>query len=316
MTDSEPICFLVGVTAAGKTELALRVAEATGAAILSMDSMLVYRRMDVGTAKPDASARARAPHYLIDLADPDERYDLQRYTADFQRAEADAALAGRRVLVTGGTGLYLQSIVYGVFGGPPTDLALRERLQARAKESGSPALHRSLETLDPEAAARIHPNDEKRVLRALEVWEQTGRRISEWQAEWRSGQAGRERRIVGVRRDEPELTDRILRRTRAMLDAGWVEEARAIRDGAGFGPTAIQALGYREVLELADGDASRQETEEQITLRTRQFARRQRTWFRRFPEILWIDPDSEDAPGVVIDAFSWPGSLPGRVSGS
>ncbi len=303
MTDLEPLVLLVGVTAAGKTELALRAAERAHATILSMDSMLVYRGMDIGTAKPDAAERARVPHALIDLAAPDERYDLQRYVADFAAAERDARAAGTVPFAVGGTGLYLQALAYGVFAGPPTDLALRDRLKARTADVGRAAMHAELARLDPRAAERIHPNDEKRVLRAFEVYEQTGRRISDWQEEWDADRPGRPRRILGVMRDEPELTERIRRRTLRMLDAGWVEEARAIRDGVGFGPTARQALGYREVLELADGTATRDETLERIVLRTRQFARRQRTWFRRFPEILWIDPDSADATGVVIEAL-------------
>ncbi len=303
---NEPLDVLVGCTAAGKTALSLALAERLGAEILSMDSMQVYRGLDVGTAKPGPADRARVPHHLLDLVDPDERYDVQRYLADFEAAEAAVRARGRVPLVVGGTGFYLQAILYGLFEGPAVDLALRARLVARAASEGLGALHAELAHADPPSARRIHPNDEKRVVRALEVLEQTGRPLSEWQTEWaREGRAraGRPRRIVGLARAEPGLSARIAERTSAMLAAGWVEEARRVRSGPGFGPTAIQALGYREVLALADGQATLEETAARIALRTRQFARRQRTWFRRFPEIQWIDPESADAPGAVEEAL-------------
>lgn len=297
-TDAEPLAFLVGPTASGKTELALELAEQAGAALLSMDSMLVYRGMDIGTAKPTPAEQKRVPHRGLDLADPPERYDVQRYLADAEAALREIRSLGRPVLVCGGTGFYLQALVFGLFEGPPADLEIRAALKERALAEGSAALHAELERVDPPSAQRIHPNDEKRVIRALEVREQTGKPLSDWQAEWGwqgEAPAGRPRRIVGLEVDRGRLDERIRARTRQMLDDGWVEEACAIRDGVGFGPTSIQALGYREVLELADGRATREETFELVALRTRQFARRQRTWFRRFPEICWIDPEAADA---------------------
>ena len=305
----EPIDVLVGCTAAGKTELALEVAGRLGAEILSMDSMLVYRGMDVGTAKPTPEERRRVPHHLIDLVEPSERYDVQRWLADFERAEAAVRAAGKRPLVVGGTGFYLQAVLHGLFDGPPADPSLRASIEQRGRELGDQGLHGELRRVDPLAAERIHPHDQKRVRRALEVWEQTGSPLSAQQEQWGwSGEArpGRPRRLVGLAREEPRLTRRIRSRTRAMLDAGWVEEARRVRASCGLGPTARQALGYREVLELADGLATRAETEERIALRTRRFARRQRTWFRRFADIEWIDPESADAPGVVAGLFAAP----------
>jgi len=293
---------LVGCTAAGKTELSLELAERLGAEILSMDSMLVYRGLDVGTAKPTAVQRARVPHHLIDLVEPDERYDVQRYLQDFEAAERDVRSRGALPLVVGGTGFYLQAILFGLFAGPPVDPELRARIETRAREEGLALLHAELGERDPASAARIHPNDRKRVVRALEVLEQTGRPLSEWQAEWGwkgEERPGRPRRIVGLAREEPGLTDRIRARTHEMLEAGWVEEALRVRAGAGFGPTAIQALGYREVLAHADGELTCSELVERIVLRTRQFARRQRTWFRRFAEILWIGPDDASAVEAV-----------------
>jgi tRNA dimethylallyltransferase len=309
-----PLVVLLGPTASGKTGLALEAAAASGASILSMDSMLVYRGMDVGTAKPTPQERARVPHHLIDLVGPEERYDVQRYLADFGEADATVAAEGGRALVVGGTGFYLQALVHGVFDGPPVDADVRARLEARAEAEGSPALHAELSGVDAASADRIHPNDRKRVVRALEVWEQTGRPLSDWQTEWGwtgEERPGRPRRLIGLRRPEADLDARIGARTRAMLDAGWVEEARRIRDGSGFGPTAIQALGYREALAVADGQLTRDEAEERIAQRTRRFARKQGTWLRRFPEIEWVDAKAPSALLVQSVRAALAGAGPG-----
>ena len=299
---AETLSLLVGGTGAGKSAFALELAEACGAEVVSMDSMLVYRGMDVGTAKPTPPERARVPHHVLDRALPSERYDVSRWLADAEAALADVRARGRRALVVGGTGLYLKALLSGMFGGPPVDPALREELRERARAEGPATLHAELLRVDPAAAARIHPHDAKRVTRALEVWRQTGRPISAWQREWGwTGDPAPERpaRLVGLAHEPDELDRRIARRTRAMLDGGWPEEARAIREGCGFGPTAGQALGYREVLELVDGRTTRAAAEERIVTLTRRFARRQRTWFRRFPAIRW-----ESARAATIESIA------------
>ena len=308
----EPLLFLVGPTAVGKTAFALELAEALGAWIVSLDSMQVYRRMDIGTAKPTPDERERVPHLCLDRVEPSERYDVQRYLKDAEAAREHCRRVGKRALFVGGAGLYLKALCRGLFGGPPVDLELRERLKARAREAGSPALHAELAHLDPASAARLHPNDEKRVLRALEVLEQTGRSLSDWQREWGwHGRSATERpqRIVGLRLPGALLDERIRARVCGMLERGWARETRAIRDGVGFGPTAIQALGYREVLELADGCESSAEIEERLVALTRRFVRRQHTWFRSWPHIRWIDPRAADAQRVALGAL-------GALSGS
>lgn len=294
----ELLRFLVGPTAVGKSVLALVLAERLGAEILSLDSMLVYRGMDVGTAKPGAAERARVRHHLLDLVLPSESFSVQRYVAAARAALADVRARGVRALFVGGTGLYLKVLTHGLFGGPETDVALRSELEARWNAEGADALHLELARADPVSAGRIHARDKKRVVRALEVWVQTGRALSDWQQEWKSG-AGEPRRIVGLSCAPRELDVRIAERVRLMLDSGWVEEARAIRDGVGFGPTAAAALGYAEVLAFADGTIDRAECERRIALSTRQFARRQRTWFRKFPEIAWVPWKREDPAGTA-----------------
>ncbi|MEZ5980275.1 MAG: tRNA (adenosine(37)-N6)-dimethylallyltransferase MiaA [Planctomycetota bacterium] len=271
---------LVGPTASGKTELGVELARRLGAEVGSLDSMLVYRGMDVGTAKPTLAERGGVPHHLFDLCDPRERYDVQRYLADAATAEREVEARGSRALFVGGTGFYLKALVHGLFDGPPVDVELRARLEARAREEGAVALHRELMQLDPVLARRLHPNDVRRVVRGLEVHEQTGRRLSELQTEW--GGAGRAARVFVLAPPPEELERRIAARTEAMLAAGWIEEVRAVLDGGGFGPTSCQALGYPEVVAYLEGRLGRDELAPAIALRTRQFARRQRTWFKHF----------------------------------
>ncbi len=303
--DRTAFSFLIGPTAVGKSALALELAERSGAEIVSMDSMQVYRGMDIGTAKASAEEQARVPHHGIDRVGPEERYDVQRYLADVREVLTDLEARGARALFVGGTAFYLKALVRGLFGGPPVDLAVRAAIEERADELGSEGLHAELARRDPVSSARIHPNDRKRVVRALEVLEQTGRPLSAWQQEWGWGEAEskvRPHRIVSLVADPDAHEERMRRRIARMLDRGWAEEALAIRDGGGFGPTSIQALGYQEVLEYADGKLGRKEVEDLIQLRTRQFARRQRAWFRSFEGSCRLQ-----APGDVGQALAFLG---------
>jgi len=294
-TSAEPWLFLVGPTAVGKTALGLELARALGAEIVSLDSMQVYRGLDIGTAKPTPAERACVPHHLLDLVGPEERYDVARYRRDAEAVVARLAARGKRALFVGGTGLYLKVLTRGLFDGPAPDAELRARLQQRAREHGVAALHAELLRRDPASAARLHPNDEKRVLRALEVLEQTGRTLSDWQREWADPGLARAARIVGLRLEFEHLEQRIRARVEAMLEAGWSDEARAVEAGPGFGPTAVQALGYSEVLALARGELTRAACVARITQLTRRFAKKQHTWYRSFPSIAWLDPGNEAA---------------------
>ncbi len=308
MLDEKELCFLVGSTAVGKSELALELAERAGAWICSLDSMLVYRGMDIGTAKPSAEDQARIAHFCIDRVDPPERYDAQRYLGDVAEAEAKASAAGKRLLFVGGTAFYLKLLINGLFEGPAVDLELRAQLEGRVESEGLEVLVEELRELDPVSAERIHPNDKKRVLRAIEVQRQTGKPLSKLQDTWGWEGAARVRphRIVGLFRPPELLERRIRERTGRMLEQGWAEEVRTIRDGVGFGPTSIQALGYRQVLEHLDGKLDADECARQIALKTRQFARRQRTWFRGLERTFgleWIDPGQEDGIDKALAAL-------------
>jgi tRNA dimethylallyltransferase len=306
--DAAALRLLIGPTASGKSALALELARCAGAEIVSLDSMLVYRGMDIGTAKPSASEREQVRHHLLDRVDPNERYDVRCYLADTAAVLDDLGQRGVRALFVGGTGLYVQSLLYGLFDAPPVDLRLRAELEAQVRAHGLAALHARLCEIDPASAARIHPNDEKRLVRALEVHAQTGKPLSEWQVTWGSegrGPLARAHRMVGLAIAGERLAQRITERTRAMLDAGWAEEACRVRDTTGFGPTAGQALGYREAMAWAAGQVSRAEAEQAIARATRRFARRQATWFRRFPGVTWIPWDAPDRVQRALDALGW-----------
>jgi tRNA dimethylallyltransferase len=286
---------LVGPTASGKTGLALQVAAALGdVEIVSMDSMQVYRGMDVGTAKATPNERVAVPHHLIDVADPDEEWSVARFQAEARAAVADIETRGHRALLVGGTGLYVQAVVDPMTF-PPEDRVLRAEIGRRAVESGGlDALYAELVRVDPAAAARIEPGNVRRVVRALEVIRLTGRRFSSFGPGLQDfGATAFPVRMVGVWLPREVLNARIDRRLAGMVTAGIVDEVAALRDRsrsggrAGLSRTAAQAIGYQEMLAHLGGDGTLDDAVSAAAVRTRQFARRQRMWFRRDPRISW-----------------------------
>ncbi|MGE3806020.1 MAG: tRNA (adenosine(37)-N6)-dimethylallyltransferase MiaA [Gemmataceae bacterium] len=281
---------LTGPTGAGKSALALALAERKHAEIISMDSMALYRGMDIGTAKPDRAMRARVPHHLIDVLDPWESASVAWWLERAAEACRDIQAQGRRALIVGGTPLYLKALMFGLFPGPPGDPQVRGRLEEVAASAGAETLHRRLQDVDPETAARLHPNDVRRVVRALEVFELTGRPISAWQTQWqKSEEAGSPIYCVELPREE--LYARIDARVLAMFDAGLLEEVKRLQQlSKPMSRAAAQALGYKEVLEHLDGRASLAETVERVQTRSRNFAKRQLTWFRHLPGCTRLGP--------------------------
>jgi len=272
---------IVGPTASGKTDLALRVAERIGAEIVSCDSMQLYRELDVGTAKPTAEERARVPHHLVDLLRPDDVYSAARYADDADRAIADIVARKKRVLVVGGTGLYLRALRFGLFAAPARDDALRARLlDEEARTSG--ILHLKLRAVDPRAAERIAPADLVRLVRALEVHTLTGVPISEHHARHR---ATPRHPIEVMLLDPPRerLEARIAARVDVMLAGGLVDEARQIRQKWGAAIPGLSSVGYAEVCQLLDGQLAASGLSDAIFRATRRYARRQRTWFAKEP---------------------------------
>jgi tRNA dimethylallyltransferase len=289
-----PLWVLAGPTASGKTAVSLRVAERLGLELCSMDSMLVYRGMDVGTAKPSPAERARVPHHGIDLVEPSATFGVQDWLAEAGAAEARAAARGRALLFVGGTAFYLKALVSGLFQGPAPDPALRAELERAFDERGAAALHAELAAVDPHSAARLHAHDRKRVVRALEVWRQTGRALSQWQTQWSAAPA-RELRLVALALAPQRLAERIEARTRALFDAGWEDELRGLLARGGLGPTAAQALGYAEVARLVRGELTRVAAQAQVSAATRRFARKQRTWLRGFAGRVEVAAPRDDA---------------------
>jgi tRNA dimethylallyltransferase len=283
---------IVGPTAAGKTALSLEVAEALGAEIVAVDSRQVYRGMDVGTAKPTAAERRRVPHHCLDLADPAADFDVARYRAAALAALADIAARGRPALVVGGTGLWLRVLLRGLCPAPPRAPAVRAALRALAARRGVTELHRQLAVLDPVAASRIHPRDAVRLERALEVVFASGRRLSAWQAAHRFADAPYDALVVGVAVPAPELDARIAARAAHMVDAGFADEVRGLlaRRLPATAP-AWAAVGYREMRAFVEGECDLAGAVAAIVRATRRFAKRQRTWFRAEPDIVWRPPE-------------------------
>ena len=298
--DVSPIWVLTGPTAAGKTELAMQIAERTGAEIASMDSMAVYRRMEIGTAKPRTAERARVPHHLIDLADPDQDFDTARWCAAAQESCDDARRRGVQLLFVGGTPLYLMAFFKGMVDTPPADVELRARLAARHAAEPA-ALHRELSERDPDSASWIHPNDQKRVVRALEVLELTGRPASAQREHFARPGFRVPCRILSFEREREELRARINLRTRAMLAAGLLEETRAIRDDCGFSRTASLAIGYAECLQhLERPFKDEEELRNRIRRATHGLVRRQATWLRRIDSITRIGPSTSADVALAV----------------
>ena len=303
---------LAGPTGAGKSAVALDLADRLNGEIVAMDSMTLYRGMDVGTAKPTAAERRRVPHHLVDVLDPWEAGSVAWWLDRAADACADIRGRGKRPLFVGGTPFYLKALLCGLFDAPPSDPAVRTRLEAEAPAT----LHARLSEVDPIAAARLHPNDVRRVVRALEVWELTGRPISDYQQTWDSpnfaGAAAQPappaQPIPCVALDWPreELYRRIDARVEAMLAAGWLDEVRRLV--AGPRPPskeASQALGYPELMaHLAGTGPGWDDTVARIQTRTRQFAKRQLTWFRGLPGVVFVPADRPGVADRVVEVWT------------
>ena len=302
--DNPPVVCLMGPTAAGKTDLALALHAKGGFDLISVDSAMVYRGMDIGTAKPDAAVQARAPHALIDIRDPAEAYSAAEFARD-ARALIDAShRAGRVPLLVGGTMLYFRALLHGLSRLPAADPGVRADLEREAADTGWPALHRRLAAVDAATAARLHPNDAQRIQRALEVHALTGKPLSALQAQtapepW----SGRLVRIAMAPASRAELHERIAARFEAMLADGFVDEVAGLRARSDLHRDlpSMRAVGYRQVWDWLDGRMPRDELLFRGTVATRQFARRQITWLRREPDLNWLDSRAGDWPARLRD---------------
>ena len=298
------VALLLGPTGSGKTALSLALAERFGGEIVSCDSVAVYRGMDLGTAKPTAAERMRVPHHLIDVAEPDQPFTAGAYSRSARAALIQIAGRGHLPIVTGGTGLYLRALTEGLFTGPPRHEELRERLRVRAKKRGSLWLHRILSRLDPNSAARIHPNDVPKLIRAIEVCLAARQPMSRVLA--RDPLTGFRLLRIGLNPPRQELYRRLNERCAAMFSAGLVEETRGLL--ARYGRVkALDSLGYRQALAVIDVTLTLSAAVAAAQQGHRNYAKRQMTWFRREPDVHWIEafgdePGSFEAAGSLAAA--------------
>lgn len=297
--------YMTGETAVGKTSVAIELAQRLDAELLSLDSMAVYRGMDIGTAKPPLELRQTVPHHLVDIVDPDEEFSVAQYRDLAFAAIAGIRERGRQPVFVGGTPLYLKCLLRGFFDGPPADWDLRNEILAEAETVGSEALHARLTQVDPVAASLIHVNDTRRIVRALEVYRSTGEPISHQQMEFEDGLPADQCKVFVLRRDRDEQRERIERRVDQMFDEGLVDEVRGLMEsGKELGRTARQAVGYCEVIDYLNGDSTLEEAVETIKARTRRFAKRQRTWFRGLSECRFVDIGPDDTPAAIAERIA------------
>lgn len=285
-----------GPTASGKTALSVALARAFDGEIINADSMQIYKNLDVGTAKPSEEERQGIPHYLLDFLPPETPYSVADFTAAADPLIRDITARGRLPLVVGGTGLYITSLLSGMaFAPEKTDPAIRARLQARADTEGGAALYAELQRVDPDYAAQVHPNNLPRVIRALELFEATGRRMSDQRREARPAEAPYHALCLCLTcRDRAVLYSRIDRRVDEMVENGVLDEARQVYDHRDAYRTAAQAIGYKEFFPYFEGTANLTECTERLKQATRNYAKRQLTWFRRQNDAVWLYLDEED----------------------
>ena len=281
--------YLTGPTASGKSSVGMALAEELEAEIISLDSMAVYRELDVGTAKPTDEEQMIVTHHLIDVVDPSEDYSLAQYVTAAYEAIRDIKRRGKKVLFVGGTPLYLKAMLRGIFAGPPADSNLRRELQEKSQIYPPEFLHTELEKIDPVSAARLHPNDTKRLIRAIEVFRNSGIPISEWQKQFDKPAPISRCKVAVLDWPRDVLYERINRRVDQMIDNGFLDEIHQLtKRFLPISQTAAQALGYKELFDYLDKKMSLYATVEMIKQNTRQFAKRQMTWFRSLEECQFI----------------------------
>jgi len=306
-TDQRPIIVILGPTAGGKTALSIELSRRLDGECIGADSMQVYREMDIGTAKPGDDERRAVPHHLLDMIDPDDdTFSVDVWLEQAERAIADIRARGKWPIVVGGTNLYIQALLFGLFEGPEPDQSLRDRLQRMPLDE----LRTWLERIDPDAAARIHTNDRKRTIRAIEVFQSTGTPISAQQTQWSHERMREDVIIIGLDYPIETINRRINARVKRMIESGLVDEVRRLHDAGRLGRQAAEALGYKQIIDHLEGRCTLEEAVEEIKIRTRRFAKQQRTWLRRFrilPRSVWIEAGEESTQTLAEQALAFIG---------
>jgi len=301
--------LILGTTASGKGQLAFDLAQSLGGEIISIDSMKVYRRMNIGTAKPPQQARQCINYHLIDIVEPSESFSVAAFLDAALEAIEQIKNRNKPIIAVGGTALYLKALLYGLFKGPGTDEQLREQLRMRAQTEGLAKLHSELTKIDPAAADRISPNDAKRIIRALEVYQLTGEPISSFQKQWAAPQTKDEGRktkdewtIVGLRREKTDTNSRINKRVKKMIADGLVDEvSRLLAEEKPLSKQARCAIGYAEIINYLAGRQTLEDAIELIKKNTRRLAKGQRTWFKTFKNVHWLDIAPDDPPEKIFN---------------
>lgn len=300
----ERIIAIVGPTASGKTRLSVALAEALDGEIISFDSMQIYRGMDIGTAKPTVEERCGIPHHMIDIADPREDYSVSRFVEEADRILQDILSRGKSVILVGGTGLYIDSLMKGLEFAPLPQSGVREELTRIAQEQGIEVLMDRLRAVDPASAERIHPSNQKRVIRALEIYLESGKTMTQHNLETQEKPPKYEPLWIGLDYVNREaLYDRINRRVDLMVEQGLLEELRELLS-QGIPPeaTSMQAIGYKELLGYIGGECTLEEATDLLKQSSRRYAKRQRTWFRRNPKVNWLMLEDEPDFGQVLQS--------------
>ena len=294
--------LILGVTASGKGRLAFGLAKSVGAEIISIDSMKVYRRMDVGTAKPPKEARAALKYHLIDVVEPSDSFSVGAFLELAYKAIEQIKSRKKPIIAVGGTALYIKALLYGLFEGPGTNEQIRAELRARAQAEGLAQLHRELTKIDPVAADRISPNDSKRIIRALEVYKTTGKLISSLQKQFNAKKPVHDWTIIGLRGEKTDANNRINRRVKKMIAAGLVDEVRALlAEEKPLSPQARCAIGYAEIIDYLSGQIGLENATELIKKNTRRLAKNQRTWFKTFKNVHWLDIEPNEPLEKILD---------------
>ena len=284
------VIIICGPTASGKTALSIELAKTINGEIVSCDSMQIYKDMDIGTAKPTAEEMQGIKHYLLDFIEPDKRYSVAEFKKDAEKAIEQILAKGKIPIVVGGTGLYVDSLIYGIeYQDIPLDKEYRNKLEQIANEKGLEVLYEKAKQIDEQAMKKISPNDKKRIMRVLEIYKTTGKNKTEQEMESRKNEVKYDFEVFAINMDREVLYDRINKRVDTMIEQGLIEEVKNIIQKYSEFPTAMQGLGYKEVVEYLNGNCSKEEMIEKIKMETRRYAKRQLTWFRKNKQTIWIN---------------------------
>jgi tRNA dimethylallyltransferase len=299
------VLVILGPTAAGKTKVSLEIADILNIEIISADSRQVYRFMDIGTAKPTTELRKKVPHHLIDIIDPDQYFTAADYSRRAREALKEVLSKGKEPVIAGGSGLYLRALFKGIFKGPGRDEIIRKKLNERSENYGVESLYLELKEKDPEAAQKTGPHNLVRIIRALEVYELTGKRISDLQKEGEYPPGEYDFVKIGINLNRETLYQRIEQRVEEMINAGLIDEVESLKKkGYDLSLAPLRTFGYKEIFQYLEGEMGLDEAKEKIKLNTRHYAKRQLTWFKKEEGIIWIDGGKSDLKEEILKAYN------------